>query len=152
MATKSVKDLIKTREAIFAVIIGLMMCSAFWLPYIWLPIIVVPLFGIFYGIKNWETNTGSTKNIVGKTQIGLLCVMIIVLGLAKYEDMRTEKEIEPYVKEFEQTVAYKSFLSCRETCHEVYGFQVTKPSTWHLFGNAPLDRCLSECGERLKQR
>lgn len=147
---ESIKRHIKSREAIFSFIISVLMCSAFWLPYMWVLFIGIPLFGLFHGIKNWEANTGSTKNIAFKAQIGLLCGMILVVGLAKVENFQTEKEIEPYVKEFEKTAAHQTYITCTETCKEVYGFQLTKPSTWHLFGNDPYDRCMSECGQSMR--
>lgn len=136
-------------EVDFAFLISVLVCAS-WphIGYIWVLILTPPLIALFHGIKNWETNINSSYNISKKIQVGTLIVMIMVLALSKYEDYELEKEIAPVMNEYKQSYQYKDWMRCRETCKEVYGFQIRKPSTWHLFGNKPLEGCEAECYQR----
>jgi hypothetical protein len=140
----AVKDLIRTRETIFAFIIGLLMCFAWDLPYVWIVLCAVPLIGLFHGMKYCEGSAGSTRDIATKFQIGMLCVMVIVTVLSIYE----RYQIEPSLQQARRILRHETLEKCMKSCEELYGFRFLVPSTWHLLGNNPLNECYDRCSER----
>lgn len=134
--------------------ISALICWVWVTPYSWFwwivftPLLALPIVGLIHGIRNWETNIGGTGNLSRKISIGMLCFMVVVLILSKNEQYQIQKDIEPSVIEYKQSLRGQMQENCFKHCEDIYGFHITKPSNWHLFGNAPLNDCYGRCSGR----